>query len=102
LAGADLSVAMQSGVDVTRARADALLVVDRLPALAEGLRVARRARTVMRQNLAWAAGYNLLVLPLAALGLLAPWMAAIGMSASSLVVVGNALRARRPGVDGSR
>ena len=46
----------------------------------------------MRQNLAWAALYNLSALPLAAAGILAPWMAALGMSLSSLVVVANALR----------
>ena len=97
LAGADVSVAMQGGADVAHARADALLLVDRLPALALGLRVARATRAVMRQNLVWAVTYNLLVLPLAATGVLTPWMAAIGMSASSLVVVGNASRARRAG-----
>jgi Cu2+-exporting ATPase len=50
----------------------------------------------VRQNLAWAAGYNLVALPLAATGFIAPWMAAIGMSASSLLVVLNALRLSRP------
>ena len=50
---------------------------------------------VLRRNLAWALAYNVLVLPLAVTGHLPPWLAALGMSASSLVVVGNALRASR-------
>ena len=52
-------------------------------------------RKIIRQNLSWALCYNLIALPLAALGLVPPWAAAIGMSASSLVVVGNALRISR-------
>jgi Cu2+-exporting ATPase len=51
---------------------------------------------VIRQNLAWSLIYNLLAVPLAAMGWIAPWMAAIGMSASSLLVVANALRLREP------
>ena len=53
------------------------------------------ARAVIAQNLAWAAGYNLLALPAAALGAVPPWLAAVGMSASSLLVVANSLRAGR-------
>ena len=52
-------------------------------------------RRITRQNLAWAAGYNLVGLPLAALGYVPPWAAALGMSASSLLVVLNSLRLRR-------
>ena len=58
--------------------------------------MARRTMRIIRQNLSWAVLYNLVALPMAAAGLVAPWMAAIGMSASSLVVVMNALRLRRP------
>jgi Cu2+-exporting ATPase len=57
---------------------------------------------VIRQNLAWAAVYNLAVLPPAAFGLLPPWAAALGMSLSSLVVVGNALRLRDAPPAGAR
>jgi Cu2+-exporting ATPase len=67
--------------------------VARLPALVE---TARRTRRVMRQNLGWAIAYNGLALPLAALGFVAPWLAALGMAASSLVVTLNALRLARP------
>ncbi len=76
--------------------ADAVLLGDRLGAIEEGLRWAGRARTVVRQNLCWAVLYNVSVLPLAAIGAVAPWLAAIGMSTSSLLVVANALRLSRP------
>jgi Cu2+-exporting ATPase len=66
----------------------------------DGILLARKSRRLIRENLAWALLYNLLALPLAASGFIAPYMAAIGMSGSSLVVVGNALRlsklVRRP------
>jgi len=66
-----------------------------LKALAVGVEVARRARRVVRQNLAWALVYNLVSVPLAAAGLMAPWIAALGMSISSLAVVTNAARLAR-------
>ncbi len=95
LAQADVSVAMGGGSDLARVRADAVLLSDSLTDLAAGIAVARRTRSVIRQNLAWALGYNLIVLPLAFGGWVTPWIAGIGMSASSLVVVLNALRIRR-------
>ncbi|MBN8871856.1 MAG: cation-translocating P-type ATPase, partial [Rhodospirillales bacterium] len=58
----------------------------------EVLRLARRARSAMRQNLALAIGYNALMVPLAAAGLVTPWLAAIAMSSSSLLVLGNSFR----------
>jgi Cu2+-exporting ATPase len=54
--------------------------------------IARRTRRIVRQNLAWAFGYNLLALPLAAAGLVTPWLAALGMALSSLAVTANSLR----------
>ncbi|MFM8517058.1 MAG: hypothetical protein ACKODA_04135 [Nevskiaceae bacterium] len=62
-------------------------------ALPEAIRVARRTLQVVQQNLRWALIYNLAALPIAALGFMPPWVAAIGMSASSLLVVMNARRA---------
>ena len=59
------------------------------------MRVARRTQRVVRQNLAWSIAYNLAALPLAAFGLVPPWLAAIGMSLSSVVVVLNAMRLSR-------
>jgi len=100
LAGAAVSVAMGGGAQAARASADFILVNERLPALLPAFDLARRTRRVVAQNLGWAIGYNLVALPLAAAGLVAPWMAAAGMSASSLLVVGNSLRlasSRTPG-----
>ncbi len=95
LAGAAVSVAMGGGAQAARASADFILVTERLPTLAQALDIATRTRRIVAGNLAWAAGYNLLALPAAAAGLVAPWMAAIGMSLSSLLVVGNSLRLSR-------
>ena len=95
LAAADLSVAMNTASDLARTHADTLLLSGDLQQLPESLDSAKGARRIIRQNIGWSLGYNLLVLPLAASGWLAPWMAAIGMSASSLIVVGNALRLSR-------
>ena len=95
LAAAQVSIAMGGGTQLAAASADMLLLSDRLGGLSTGLRMAQRMLWVIRQNIFWAISYNLLALPAAAIGLIAPWMAAIGMSASSLIVVGNALRLLR-------
>jgi Cu2+-exporting ATPase len=94
LAAAQVSLAMGSGTQLAAAAADMVLLSERLPHLAQAVMMARKTRTIIRQNLAWALLYNLLAVPLAASGWLVPWMAAIGMSASSLLVVLNALRLR--------
>jgi len=71
----------------------------RLSDIPAALALARRAHRIVRQNLAWALMYNAVAVPAAALGLVSPSIAAIGMSLSSLVVIANALRAARiPGV----
>ena len=95
LAGAHLSIAMGSSAHIAAASADMLLLSQNLPHLATATGVAVKTLRIIRQNLSWAVLYNLVALPLAALGFIAPWMAAIGMSASSLIVVGNALRLTR-------
>ena len=95
LAGADISIAMGNASDLAQTSADAVLVSSALKPLTEAFSIAARTRAIIRENLAWALAYNLTALPLAALGLVAPWMAAIGMSLSSLLVVGNALRLSR-------
>jgi len=73
-----------------------VLAGDRLDALVIARRVAQQTARVLRQNVVWAAAYNFLSIPLAAVGLVPPWLAAIGMSLSSLFVVLNSLRIRRP------
>ncbi len=95
LAQADVSIAMGEGADLARLRADAVLVSGALADLPRALRTARATRRVIRQNLGWALGYNLAVLPLAFAGLVTPLLAGVGMASSSLLVVANALRLRR-------
>ena len=92
LAGAHASVAMGRGAAAAASRADAVLIGTDPRALLDGIDIARRTRRIVKQNLAWAVGYNLVALPLAAAGVIPPWTAAIGMSLSSLAVSGNALR----------
>ena len=95
LAAADISIAMGSATDLAKTSADAVLLSNRLQALAQALLLARRTRRIIVENLAWATLYNGLMLPFAALGWITPVWAAIGMSVSSLVVVLNALRLTR-------
>ncbi|UTW13319.1 heavy metal translocating P-type ATPase [Marinobacterium rhizophilum] len=102
LAGAQTSIAMGSATDLAKTCADGVLMSGDLSRLVEGIVLARKTRSIIRQNLGWALLYNLLALPLAASGLIAPYMAALGMSASSLVVVGNAMRLARSKVKGER
>ena len=94
-AGAHVSVAMGRGAAAAAARADAVLIGDDPGRLLTALDIARGARRIVKQNFAWALGYNLVALPLAAAGMVPPWAAAIGMSLSSLAVAGNALRLGR-------
>lgn len=95
LAQADVSFAMGHGAAVARVHADGVVLSDRLADVAGARQLARRAIAVLRQNLAWAAAYNLACVPLALLGLLPPWLAGLGMALSSLVVVGNSFRLSR-------
>jgi Cu2+-exporting ATPase len=92
LAGAQVSIAMGEGADVAQAAADMVMLGSRLTTLADGVALARKTQQIIRQNLGWALGYNLIAIPAAALGHVTPWIAGIGMSASSLLVVLNALR----------
>ncbi|MGY3644284.1 heavy metal translocating P-type ATPase [Pseudomonas sp. PK-RTE-24] len=95
LAAADISVAMGSATDLAKTSADAVLLSNRLDALVQAFTLARRTRRVIIENLLWAALYNGLMLPFAALGWITPVWAAVGMSISSLTVVLNALRLTR-------
>ncbi|MGA7178092.1 MAG: heavy metal translocating P-type ATPase [Thiobacillaceae bacterium] len=92
LAAAQVSIAMGEGTDVAQAAADMVMLGGKVSSLPEGVATARKARAIIRQNLLWALAYNLVAIPAAALGHVTPWMAGIGMSASSLIVVLNALR----------
>jgi Cu2+-exporting ATPase len=95
LAQAHVSVAMGGGTDLARSQADVVLLSNDLGHLAEGVALARQTLRIIRQNLLWAFAYNLVAIPLAMAGWVTPWMAGIGMSASSLLVVVNALRLQK-------
>ncbi|KOT53558.1 MULTISPECIES: heavy metal translocating P-type ATPase [Streptomyces] len=103
LAHADLGIAMGSGTDAAIGAADVTVLRDDLQAVPDAVRLARRTLGTIRANLVWAFGYNLVTVPLAAVGRLDPMIAAAAMSASSLLVVGNSLRLRawRPGGRGT-
>jgi Cu2+-exporting ATPase len=94
LAGADVSIAMGGGTQVARASSDIVLLTENLLDIWRALQTGHASIAVMRQNFAWAIVYNLLALPFASVGMIPPWLASIGMSASSLVVVLNAMRLR--------
>lgn len=95
LAGADVSVALVRGTPLAQNAAGMVLTGESLAPLPAGIGVSRQTLRVIRQNLGLSLAYNLSALPLAAAGLVPPWLAAIGMSASSLIVVLNALRLGR-------
>jgi Cu2+-exporting ATPase len=95
LAQADASMALATGAAIAHSGADVVLVGRTLAPVREALDAARRSARVVRQNLAWAASYNAVCIPLAMAGWLNPWLAGLGMSLSSLLVVGNALRLAR-------
>jgi P-type Cu2+ transporter len=97
LAAADVSAAVLESSDLVKANADVLLLSRRLGAVVDLVTVSRRTRRIVRQNMTWALLYNATAMPLAALGLMPPWLAALGMTTSSLLVMANATRLLRPG-----
>ncbi len=92
LARADVSFAMGSGADAAQLTADVVLMNNSLEGMLSAFSVARRAMRLVRQNIAWALAYNAIAIPLAAIGFIGPWEAALAMGASSLTVLLNALR----------
>jgi len=95
IAQADASFALASGSDLAQARADFIVLGAQLAPVAQAFDVARRAMRVIRQNLVWAGAYNVVMVPLAAMGLVTPALAAAGMATSSIVVIANSWRLRR-------
>ncbi|HAF55850.1 MAG TPA: cation transporter [Thauera sp.] len=95
LAQAHVSVAMGGGTDLARNQADIVLLNENLVTLGRGIDVSRKTLRIIRQNLWWSFAYNFTSVPLAMAGLVTPWMAGIGMAASSLLVVLNAMRLQR-------
>jgi Cu2+-exporting ATPase len=92
LAGADVSAALDSGTGLAQAHAELLLLDGRLDGLASARVIARQVRHVVAQSRRWSLAYNVCAVPFAAFGLVPPWLAGIGMTLSSLVVVLNAQR----------
>jgi P-type Cu+ transporter len=97
LAAADLGLALGSGTDVAISAADLILMRDDLRVVPEAISLARATLTVIRRNLAWAFGYNIAAIPLAAAGFLNPLIAGAAMAASSAFVVASSVRLRRFG-----
>ena len=95
LAQADLSITAAGGTDVAGETSDVVLTRRDLTLIPWFIRLSRRARRIIRENLGWAFAYNLVAVPLAALGIISPVIAAAAMATSSLLVVGNSLRLRR-------
>jgi len=95
LAGADVSIAMQGGAALAHGASDFVLMGGALSRVPTAIDLARRTQRIVRQNLAWALAYNILAIPFAAMGFVQPWLAALGMAASSLLVTVNALRLLR-------
>jgi cation-transporting P-type ATPase A/B/Cu+-exporting ATPase len=100
LAAADLGLALGSGTDVAISAADLILLRDDLSVVPEAISLARATLTVIRRNLAWAFGYNIAAIPLAAAGFLNPLIAGAAMAASSAFVVASSIRLRRFGPAG--
>lgn len=94
LAGADVSFAVFNATPIANANADILLMNPKLNKIKHTIKTAQKTQRIIKQNIAWSLGYNFLSIPLAATGYITPWLAAIGMSLSSLLVILNAQRIR--------
>lgn len=97
LARADTSFALGHAAPLAQAQSDFVIQGGQVMHVVQSLRQARATMRIVRQNLAWAAVYNLVSVPLALLGYMPPWLAGLGMAGSSLLVIGNALRLSRSG-----
>ncbi|MEO7393200.1 MAG: cation-translocating P-type ATPase [Ramlibacter sp.] len=95
LAGADVSIAMGQGAPIAQAKSDFVIPGGQLASVPALIAHARRTRRIVRQNLAWAAAYNAVCVPLAIAGAMPPWLAGLGMATSSLLVVANSSRLSR-------
>ncbi len=89
---AHISIAMGCGADITKSGADVILLNNKLSSINTLIQVSHQTRRIILQNYLWAFGYNAIVLPLAVAGYITPYMAVIGMSASSILVITNSLR----------
>ncbi|MEL0067518.1 MAG: heavy metal translocating P-type ATPase [Gammaproteobacteria bacterium] len=92
MAAASVSIAMTEATDITKVNADMILMRESLTLIEKAYQLSLKTRQIIKQNIVWAISYNLIGVPLAMAGLLTPWIAALGMSFSSLIVILNALR----------
>ena len=92
LASADVAIAVGNATDVAKTAADVILLGDQLLSVPALIKTAHQVKQKIRQNIGWSVGYNVLILPFAVSGLLSPWMAVVGMSLSSIIVVTNSTR----------
>ncbi|RVT47155.1 cadmium-translocating P-type ATPase [Rheinheimera sediminis] len=93
---AHVSVALDSGTDLSKNQADVVLLHNDLHLVQQLIEGAVLAQRIVKQNLWWAVGYNLVIIPLAVAGFVSPYIAVIGMSFSSILVVSNSLRLLKP------
>jgi Cu2+-exporting ATPase len=98
---AHLSIAVAADINLSSANADMVMMNRHIEELGTALTQARRTRSVIRQNVIWALMYNFTAIPLALIGLVPPWLAALGMSLSSVVVVANSSRLLRLRIKGN-
>lgn len=96
LARADTSFALGQAAPLAQARSDFIVQGGKVMDVVRTLAQARATLRTVRQNLVWAAAYNVVSVPLALAGFMPPWLAGLGMAASSLLVIANALRLARP------
>ncbi len=94
LAAADLSISLSMGTDLARAASDLIINGGQLSPIIDAMSITTKMMRIIRQNFSWAIAYNIVAVPFSMAGLVQPWLAAIGMSVSSLIVVLNALRLR--------
>ncbi|HEY9031936.1 MAG TPA: heavy metal translocating P-type ATPase [Kangiella sp.] len=100
MSAADSSIAMAKASDLTRTTADAYLLSEHLLDIPFVLKKSRQTQSVIKQNITWALAYNAVMIPFAAMGYIPPYLAAIGMSLSSIVVVVNSLKLKRENKQG--
>ena len=92
LAASDLSISLSVGTDLARAASDLIINGGQLAPIIDSMKITTKMMRIIRQNFSWAIAYNIIAVPFSMAGLVQPWLAAIGMSVSSLIVVLNALR----------
>jgi Cu2+-exporting ATPase len=102
LAAADVSMTFSDATDLAKNQCDFIMLSKGYELIASGFELMRKTRKIILQNLSWAIGYNILVIPAAVMGYVSPWMAAIGMSLSSLLVIANSLRINKQAPDSAR